>query len=472
MTANVRFSGDIQPNVLAYGHLLAAYSETRNVAEAAAAFQEMQLAGIEPNLVVYTSLIKTCINARDFQTGWQIFNLIQFKSEATAPDVKTYTLMMHACAMNDEVERAVDLFKDMTVRKGLTPTAKAYHAVIHACAVRPEYFLEAWKFVTEMQRAGHPLGIQTLNVLVQACARAGDLTRARLLIRHMMASGKPETMPDKFTYQNLMRAYQLYNCPSSKSATRHQFHSANTIKEYEELFITDNLLVRKESDRSADTIPFLKKAVLQTDDEVMDEAGMIISWLRLRNAKIVDTHLMNTYLDVCISKKKLTDLKTCNKFDFENPKNPFDPNPQVEEDVEEEDALLDIDPPTVVRNIHTFTPALYAAVLATDLDFCRLVYADRLAFCKTPDYMREYQQTREKNDFMAEKYLIDVLAKKELLGEAMERVTILSQEAGIKWRFNDLKTLYTKAIQLDDMDTVRRVNELTGHDITVEKPQF
>lgn len=41
----------LKPTLRIYGHLLKAFSQTRDVAAASQAFQEMHLAGIKPNLV-------------------------------------------------------------------------------------------------------------------------------------------------------------------------------------------------------------------------------------------------------------------------------------------------------------------------------------------------------------------------------------------------------------------------------------
>lgn len=46
----------LRPNLRIYAHLLNAYSKTRDVAAASAAFQEMYAAGIKPNLVSHRLL--------------------------------------------------------------------------------------------------------------------------------------------------------------------------------------------------------------------------------------------------------------------------------------------------------------------------------------------------------------------------------------------------------------------------------
>jgi pentatricopeptide repeat protein len=441
----------------------------------------MQAAGIEPNLVVHTSLIQTCINCKEFNTAWEVFNLIKFKSTATAPDHTSYALMIHACALNGEPERAMDLFEDLTTRREMEPNAKIYNAVIHACAVSKEYFSDAWRYAKKMQAQGLPFDLRTLNVLIQACGRTGHLTRARVMVRHMVHSGKKELQPDLFTFQNLFRAYANYETPAKAG----QRQRALNPEEKRELSREDALfmptatsspqLVRHDKSNvlfDNDRIPFLDKPILMNPREVVDEAALIINWLRESKPDIMDTQLMNSYLDVCVAHGAFADMKFAYENDMENEVNPFQTDKLAAEEAqrrqeqgisdEEAKLLAEMDLPKLKRNIHTYDIALSAAVRNRKLAFARQVWEDRIAFTHTPAYWTVPWQERKGMDFLAERDLIDVLALSGFLGEAMERIRVLAEDGGIEWTWDDLRTVYTKSVELEDPEVRNFVMEITG----------
>lgn len=405
--------------------------------------------------------------------------MIKFKSTATAPDESTYTLMIHACAENGETERALDLYTDMTTRRNLEPTAETFIALIHACAVRKDYFLQAWKFATDMQNQGIQITRKTLNVLIQACGRTGDLTRARLLVRHMMASNHPDLIPDQWSYQGLLRAYATYNAErrSEGTPTTHGDVAALTDSE-RAVFMTPNTELA-EGTKRAEAIPFIRKSVLGSSREVLDEAALVVNWLRDAHPDFVDTQLMNAYLDVCLDQPSgKTDLiwsydndyeKTSGLLtpDMDSPSSGTPENPEVLAPASEPYAPDTVTPPVdnvrkLPRNIYTFSTALQGAVKFRNLDFAQRVWADRMAFTKTESYWRLQDKVREKMDFDAEKRYIDALALGGRLEEAAERAEVLSDE--YEWSFEDLQMLYVKAVQLEDKITAEFVKKVTGWD--------
>lgn len=479
----MRNAEGLKPTVYSYGHLLKAYSQENDVAKAAKAFQEMQAAGIEPNLVVYTTLIQTCINRKDLDTAWQVFNLIKFKSTATAPDQSAYALMIHACALDGETEKALDLFADMTERRGIAPSAEVYHSVVHACAVRKDYFSEAWRYAVRMQREGMELNRRALNVLVQACGRTGELTRARLLVRHMMASGKEDFVPDRFTYQNLLRCYAT--CKVKRP--RQQLLDRQVIDNDTAAFIQPGKELQPEKGGFIEKIPFLDKAVLETQRQVLDEAALIVNWLRETRPDMVDIQMMNSYMDVCVAQDSLMDLKWSYENDTKNPPNPFDrSNADAEENADgdetagtatsasasadEVDATLLIDLPALNRNIHTFNTALQGALKFRNLPFARQVWGDRMVYSRTPLYLSLPKRLRDNLDFSAERHMINTLAATGLIGEALERIRILYEEGGIDWKWDDLKGVYTRAAEVEDVKTMRYIRFITGKDAAEYPP--
>lgn len=505
------YLGGLPPTVYSYGHLLKAHSQLSDVFAATHAVEEMHTHNILPNLIVYTTLIQTCISRNQLETAWQIFNLIKLKSTATAPDVTTYTLMIHACAINDEVERALDLFTDMTVRRGLVPNRETYHALIHACAMRKDYFTQAWKFATDMQQDGMTINRIYLNVLIQACGRTGELTRARLLVRHMMASSRERknVQPDEITFQNLMRTYATYQAPGT-GAKKVVGGTRRTVSE--PAFVgagTGQLEKRTDGEAAEEEIPFLAKSVLQTHNDVLQEAKQVLAWIRKERSRFVSTQLLNAYLDVCQNQGGFAPAKRCydKYFSVEEPAKeetaeekigkPMESEEQISDEVAEEDdeKTNEGEPPSPPasessnadtsdrefrqipkspppppppprqippRNIHTFEIALHVALRNRDLSFARRVIVDRNNFKLTKTYWSMFPEERKKYDFQAECIMIDILARCQFLGEAAERVRKTWESGEWEWKEKHLKTLYVRAVQCEDWTTVDLCQRISG----------
>ncbi|TGZ80115.1 hypothetical protein EX30DRAFT_396452 [Ascodesmis nigricans] len=614
----------VTPTKYSYALLLKAYYQKGDLASSAQAFKDMQAANIEPDLVVYTTLIQTALKCTEYTVAWEIFNLIKFKSMATQPDVQAYGLMIHACAETGETERALNLWNEMTLRRGIEPNEIVYSSIIHACAVRKEYYHEAWKLATEMVRRGLSFNLYTVNILIQACSRVGELTRARLLVRHMVNSGIDSLQPNHITFQNLLRAYSTYRVPESRrrnnlldSKTREEINPLDAVFVQPETRLERKIPGVEEplglqTQAPMDDIPFLPKAVLLSKRDVLDEAALVVNWLRDHYPEMVDTQIMNSYLDICHSQGSIGDLKWSYKHDLENPPTyeeikareraeqeavsaewptqqrydpeddtplysnlgddhsdtvnsepvwttpgvdaaepvsstesaaeatpaetdsgvsstetpeptkPAEPSPTLSEfdsssaqlpdpDFEptspqpseksaeqpstpfpkassptdsnpspnlsstsesepqttllppDEELLID-DLPKHHRNLYTFDSCLSACVTFRDLKFARRVWKDRMHFLETPEYRRTPSGERKRLDIAAEKKLINVLALGNHTVEARDRMLTLQNEAGVEWQWEDLRTLYVKAIQNEDTVTVREIKQATERD--------
>ncbi|RPB25521.1 hypothetical protein L211DRAFT_836234 [Terfezia boudieri ATCC MYA-4762] len=469
------------PNVRIYGHILKAYSFTRDVASASAAFQEMHALGIKPNLIVYTSLIKTCINREELDTAWQIFDLIKYRSSETAPDVSTYSLMIHACAMRGEAEKALDLFRHMVDTRGLEPDEQVYDSLIHACAVRKDYFLDAWKYAIEMRDKGMRVARRTLNHLLQACGKNGDLTRARLLMRLMMSSRSPEFQPDERSFQGLLRAYATakWNPGLRKKAVP------------QEAFLLPNSKANNKAgsglgEQEVEGLPFLQGTVLTTRKEILSEARQLLHYIIEYRPWLYSTKILNAYLDVCYVQYGNRELRKVylvyyspldpdkeaefdDEFDFPPPKtepdNSPDPTPEVDNSPDPSTDQSP-DPASAVkmlkyrprRNIHTFEIALEYARKSGAIKFARKVWADRMAYCLTQEYWGLFLSVRQRLDFTAEKLMVQTLAKAGNLREALDRLKILQYE--YDWTKEDLKPVYDKAREMDDIEAVMEIRSI------------
>ncbi|RPA98947.1 hypothetical protein L873DRAFT_1768811 [Choiromyces venosus 120613-1] len=457
----------VPPTVFTYAHLLKACSHQADVEGAGRAFTEMREANIRPNIVVYTTLIQTCLNRHEIPTAWQIFDLMKLKSRATAPDAHIYSLMLHACAVEGESERALNLFRDMTDRMKLKPTKETYHALIHALAVRKDYYQEVWRYATEMQQKGFKMGRRVLGTLIQACGKRGDLTRARMLVRHMLGSGKEDIVPDSTTYQCLFRAYA--NAKVKKDDAR--FAEEESPESSVPYVGPDTILMKQKESFKEDTIPFSKNAILSSTLELVNEARQVMKWLCIVKPHLVDTQLMNAFLDVyCNQGVTGSKRPTATNTEVENPTSESNISVPTITATSDSGEDIDIDPNApdrpafkmrVPRNIYTFQIVLNSAYKHRDLSFAWKIRDDRMKYLLTKQYYAQYREPeRRRLDIQAECSLINTLARCEMLGEAAKRLEIVSQK--YKIYEPDVATLHIKALQLDDAETLRVIKRCVG----------
>ncbi|KAF8508069.1 hypothetical protein JB92DRAFT_2814976 [Gautieria morchelliformis] len=167
--------------------------------------------------------------------AWDMFSHMRYVAHGT-PDEFLYTVMMRACAesADPEPERALDLFKEMTVDKNIIPTTYTYNAVILTCARSKKFALEAFRLAREMlnsHRDAHgeiPTRLRpdnaTFCALLEAAKRTGDLPRARWILAQMISDapnlreGERPVYIDERVMTHVFHAYASYRPPFRRNA--------------------------------------------------------------------------------------------------------------------------------------------------------------------------------------------------------------------------------------------------------------
>lgn len=165
--------------------------------------------------------------------AWPLFTQMRLAAHPV-PDAPLYAQMIKACALGvrqpddnvwrptpsllaasqarkaqtrrpgrnaPDTERALDLFREMTLRYNVRPTPEVYTSVILACTRRREMYrkgIEIFQSMLEIERQRVTSGEhdspsfapvrETYNALLQGCAQHGDLLRARWILAEMLRS--------------------------------------------------------------------------------------------------------------------------------------------------------------------------------------------------------------------------------------------------------------------------------------------
>ncbi|KAF9986165.1 hypothetical protein BGZ75_002130 [Mortierella antarctica] len=182
-TIEMILNNGLAPSMNAYNSLIRIHVKSRDISSAFQVFEALKKHH-NPDVVVFTNLVKGCLRAQEYDLGWKIFDQMQ-RSGAT-PVESTYALMIHACAKTDQVEKALDIFKTYPTRK-LQPTDATFNSLIHACAMRPDYFATAFALLNEMQNVyGFEPDVETYNTLLFACSKRQDLMTARRVFQKVV----------------------------------------------------------------------------------------------------------------------------------------------------------------------------------------------------------------------------------------------------------------------------------------------
>ncbi|KAI0246335.1 hypothetical protein BJV78DRAFT_1286525 [Lactifluus subvellereus] len=165
--------------------------------------------------------------------AWDLFSHMRYVAHPR-PDALLFTQMIHACALPTpaEPERALDLFTEMTIDRGIPPTAGAYTAAILACARSGSkvYANEAFRLAKEMldshrdargRGAFHP-DSHTFAALLESAKRIGDLGRVRWILAEMVEVSRrnPESkdvVVDERIMTHVFHSYAAYKPPFNRS---------------------------------------------------------------------------------------------------------------------------------------------------------------------------------------------------------------------------------------------------------------
>ena len=176
--------------------------------------------------------------------AWDMFMHMRYAAHPE-PDQLLYSIMIRACASpistkySSEPERALDLWKEMTVDQKIMPSVGSYNAVILACARSgtKAYVNEAFRLAKQMldshrdafgYSAFRP-DKKTFCALLEGAKRIGDLGRARWILAELVR-GPEKTSPEKVqskapeldeeVMMHMFHAYASYKPPFLRSATK------------------------------------------------------------------------------------------------------------------------------------------------------------------------------------------------------------------------------------------------------------
>ena len=169
---------------------------------AEAAVSAVRRAGLTPDVVMLTALMRAHLENGNVPEAWRQWTLLE--RHGMVPDAAAYATAIAACGAGGELERAENIFEQYQ-QTGLPPNRRVYHELIHACGRRKDYYGRAFALVDEMAAAGIAADRRTYRLLLDCAARRRDTLTAEDVWRKMETEfGPPDGLQ---SYTTLLSAY-------------------------------------------------------------------------------------------------------------------------------------------------------------------------------------------------------------------------------------------------------------------------
>jgi pentatricopeptide repeat protein len=172
---------------------------------AVAVFREMKqaLPDFSRGAVVFSALVKACVQRKLTKLATEVYD--EIKDVCTCSKV-TYNTLIDALVRQGELDRATDLFRDMSL-KAVTPDLITYSTLIKGHCVRGD-LEHGLQLLGLMQRRGIQPDAILFNSILDGCAHKQMRSLTEMVLKDMQTAG---IAPSNFTLSILVKLYGRCN---------------------------------------------------------------------------------------------------------------------------------------------------------------------------------------------------------------------------------------------------------------------
>ena len=146
---------------------------------------EMKSYHIQPNQVLYTSIINTYLNNKQYDKCYALHEEFhQLTRGSTQHDIIYYNTYMNVCAHANQTEKMINIFNE-ACNIGLHPTLHTYSILINGCSQRNDFYVQAFQYYQQLQQMNYQPNEYIYNSLLYCCAQNGDINNVILLMKEM-----------------------------------------------------------------------------------------------------------------------------------------------------------------------------------------------------------------------------------------------------------------------------------------------
>ncbi|CAD2216318.1 Pentacotripeptide-repeat region of PRORP/Pentatricopeptide repeat domain/PPR repeat family/PPR repeat, putative [Angomonas deanei] len=204
---------NVIPDTSMYNSLLGYCAAVKDVAQATYFIDEMKENGVEKDSNTYNCFMSVLVDSAPYEETLKMFREMSDNPQ-TAPTLRTYNTVLKAARVNDDYDRAFQIFEEMK-RKGVLPDIVTYNTLLWLCEQRLDYICARGSYsklrrTEEQKRQGKTALVELVLVLFS------DIKSMHL-------------QPNTFSYNKIFcvlyqcedfRVFTLYDqmCASVKSA--------------------------------------------------------------------------------------------------------------------------------------------------------------------------------------------------------------------------------------------------------------
>lgn len=460
----------ITPSVYTYGHVVRAYARTGAMSKIAATLELMKSEGIEPSLPIYTNVMQTCVKLGEYDQAFRVFDMLKFLSLKTQPDVDVYNTLMLAAARQYNVDRVLDLLREMTTRPvdPLAPNERTYNILIYACARDPRTHLQAWRYLVDMHAKGFAVDRRTMNALLYLCGNSGETMLARAIFKQMCRN--PASYPDAYAFTCLLNAYRTYKpgffSPVLTSDMGSRIRSS--------FFFEGDVGGAAGEAEAPDGLPPFLPLQLTSKEQAMAESAALYKFFKDTRPHMINDRVLMAYLRVPL---ELGDFREfVRRYEastfFEPPADNTDglsddASSRIVEEDHSQTQLAKSQPNGPValpshtrfaRNHHTYTLAIRACIMGKNLDYGARVWSERGAYRRTASFRAMSQEDRRKSDYLFARDMVHLHA---VCGQVSEALSIIeSSKKLFIWKKHHIQEFIAVLEQHEDHRTLAKVKRI------------
>ncbi|XP_028764483.1 pentatricopeptide repeat-containing protein At3g59040-like [Neltuma alba] len=225
----------LQPDVVSYALLINAYGKARREDEALAVFEEMLDAGVRPTQKAYNILLDAFSISGMVEQARTVFK--SMRRDRYSPDLCSYTTMLSAYVNASDMEGAEKFFRRLK-HDGFKPNVVTYGALIKGYAKMNDLGKVVEKY-EEMLGCGIKANETILTTIMDAYGRNGDFGSAVLWFKEMESNG---IHPDQ----------KAKNILLSLAKTEEEMHEANELVGHSSLNTVNGFVPVVDSDDEDD----------------------------------------------------------------------------------------------------------------------------------------------------------------------------------------------------------------------------
>ncbi|KAL0316977.1 UNVERIFIED_CONTAM: Pentatricopeptide repeat-containing protein, chloroplastic [Sesamum angustifolium] len=171
----------VKPDLYTFNILIRGFCMNSMVDEAFRMFKEMEKFECEPDLITYNTIVDGLCRAGKVNVAHNVVNGMRKKCESLRPNVVSYTTLIRGYCAKQEIDGAMDVFREMVGNRGFVPDTCTFNTVVNAHC-NQENLDEALKVFEKMKEMNVKQDSATYSMLIRTLCRKKKFDKAEELL--------------------------------------------------------------------------------------------------------------------------------------------------------------------------------------------------------------------------------------------------------------------------------------------------